>query len=106
MPKVDKESFSAWINKMPIGNEKLIVQGEAEVPTGGWHATLTSAQSPGINEHIIILDLTFTPPSDPATQVISKITCRYEESPPKKKYTEATIRYDGDEFTIPVGEAQ
>ena len=66
-----------------------------------------------VNEHVVVFDggmgatleqfdLTLTRPTGTVPQVITTITARYEESPPKSEYTEATIRHDGTHFTIPV----
>ncbi|MGE8131882.1 hypothetical protein ACQKQD_33675 [Methylobacterium sp. NPDC080182] len=104
MPKLIKDSFSAWIDKMPGTQEKLILKGEAEVPTGGWKSSVRPASPPGINKDILIVEVDLIKPTGAVTQVISKIECRYEETPPKNRYTDVTVRFDGEEFTIPVGE--
>lgn len=103
MPSLDKDSFSAWIDKMS-GNNHLIVKGVAEVPTGGWKGSLKPANPQGTNEYVLILEAELEKPTGIVTQVISKIELRYDENPPAKQYTDVTIRYDGSEFSITVGE--
>jgi hypothetical protein len=104
--KIIKDSFKAWIDKQPVGPNKLIVIGEVEVPTGGWNVILSPASPQGINPNVIILEIKATPPSGNVIQVITTIPLRYEESPPKHPYTDATIRSPGDEFTIAVQQVQ
>ena len=106
MANLIRESFSAWINKMPGGEHTLIAKGAAEVPTGGWKGVLTSADPQGINKDILILNVSLTPPSGLATEVISQIELRYEESPPKHHYSQVTFKYESEEFDVDVGVAE
>ena len=105
MPKLLKDTFKAWIDTMPGpgSQKKLIVIGKAEVPTGGWTGSMRRANPQGINPKILIVDVTLQKPSGPAPDVISKIDLRYEEAPPQVDYSNVTVRYDNEEFTIPVG---
>jgi hypothetical protein len=41
MPILLKDTFEAWIDHMPGSGPKLIVIGDVQVPTTGWHVTLT-----------------------------------------------------------------
>jgi hypothetical protein len=103
MPKILKDEFRAWIDKMPGAGPKLIVTGNVEVPTGGWNVTLKPAVPQGVNPAILILEIRAVPPSGNVTEVITQIKVRYEEAPPRQKYTQTTIRSDSSEFTIDVG---
>ena len=94
-------TFKAWIDKMPGSSPKLIVIGKVEAPTLGWKISLGKA-NPGINPTIIILDITAIPPRGTVPQVITQHDLRFEETPPQEEYEQATIRYDGKEFTIRV----
>jgi hypothetical protein len=98
--KVLKDTFNAWIDKQPVGPHKLIVIGAVQITDGG-NAKMTRAVSQGINPNIIILELNAVPPTG---RDDTNVPVRYEESPPKAPYTEATIRYGNEEFTIPVTE--
>ncbi|MDO8878303.1 MAG: hypothetical protein Q7V40_19685 [Pseudolabrys sp.] len=97
-----QETFTAWIDSQPPGPQKLIVTGDIEVPTSGWSAKLTRATPQGVNPAVIILELALTKPTGNVLQVVSRVKARYEESPPGHAYTEATIRHEKLEFSIPV----
>jgi hypothetical protein len=102
MPLLLKETFKAWIDRMPPGGPKLIVVGEVQVPTGGWHAGLTRRSPQGINPDILILDVSAQAPSGMVTQVITTIPLRYEERPPVHQYTQVTIVDGHDQVTVDV----
>lgn len=102
MPTLLKNTVKAWIDKMPVDPHKLIVIGEIEVPTSGWRSDAKAADPQGINKDVIIVEATTIPPSGNVLQVISRVQFRYEESPPKHNYTDATVRYDGQEHTVNV----
>lgn len=97
------EDFTAWVDLMPGAGNKLIVKGEVQVPTSGWAVSLVEASPQGINPAILILDLSASPPHGNVLQVITKEPVRFEK-PNGSAYTSVTIRYSGDEFTIPVGQ--
>jgi len=101
--QIVQEMFKAWIDMQPPGPHKLIVVGNIDVPTSGWSATLRRAEPQGSNPNIIILELDLIKPTGNVLQVVSKVTARFEESPPAHPYTEATIRQNGLQlFTIQV----
>ena len=99
-----KETFKAWIDKMPGSPPKLIVQGDGEVNSGGWTVTLDEAKPQGINPNIKLLVVNAIAPKDRATTVMTPVKLRYVESPPHHEYTQVTIRDGKDSFTINVGE--
>lgn len=103
MPTILEETFSAWIDSMPGSPKQLIVQGKAEVPTGGWTGSLRPASPQGTVPEVIILVASLQKPSGDVPQVVSEVPLRYEEKPPKHDYTQATIRFEKTEFTIKVG---
>ena len=102
MPKLLKNTFKAWINKMPGSRPKLIVTGQAEVTTSGWTGSLERARPQGINPNILILDACLVEPTGDVLQVVSQVELRYEESPPAVDYTDVTVRLDGDQVTVKV----
>ncbi len=95
-------TFKAWIDRMPGHQPKLIVTGQAEVPTSGWTGSLVRAVPQGINPNILILDARLQKPSGIVSQVISQVDLRFEESPPANQYTQVTVRLDGDQVTVKV----
>jgi hypothetical protein len=102
MAKLLKNTFKAWINKMPGSQPKLIVTGKAEVPTTGWSGSLERAVPQGINPRILILDACLVEPTGKVNQLVSEVDLRFEESPPANEYTDVTVRLDGDEVTVKV----
>lgn len=97
------DQFKAWIDTMPGSPPRLIVSGKVEVTSGGFKWSLTKATPQGFNPDVIILDLVITPPHGNATTVMTTLEPRFEESPPERQYTQATIREGSDTFTIDVG---
>lgn len=107
MPTILQDTFKAWIDRMPGGGPTLIVIGQIEVPTSGWHVGLARRSPQGINPNILILDVTAQPPHGMASQVITRIPVRYEERPPEREYKQVTIANgEEDRVTIDVGETQ
>ncbi|HMO30792.1 hypothetical protein [Enterovirga sp.] len=102
MAKLLTETIEAWISKRPGSPVTLFVTGELEVPTGGWKTKSTAASPQGINPKIIIVDVEAIRPTGIVNQMISRVPFRYEESPPKEDYTNATVRHDGQEHTVEV----
>jgi hypothetical protein len=105
MANPDKATFKAWIDKMPGKQNTLHVIGVVTVPTTGYKASLSEAHPPGINPKILILEVHKLKPSGPAGDMVSHIPVYFEKSH-SPDYTNVTIREDGDEFTIEVGETQ
>jgi hypothetical protein len=106
MAKLLKDTFRAWIDRMPGRQPRLIVTGDIEVPTSAWTASLERAVPQDINENILLLTLVARPPSGMANQVISTLHLRYEESPPQRKYTQVTVSDGRDSVTVDVGATQ
>jgi hypothetical protein len=100
MPKLLKETFKAWVDRMPGSPPKLIVIGVVEVPTLGWKVDLVRAEPQGINPDILLLDIRAVAPGGDVPQVISKIKVRYEESPPQRKYSQVDVRDGADHVVI------
>jgi hypothetical protein len=101
---VIKQSFHAWIDRMPMGGPRLFVTGDIVTPSGGWTASLTRAVPQGINPNILILQIDASPPTGGAPTVMTTMSLRFEEAPPAHPYTDVTIRHGGGDFTIEVGE--
>ena len=108
MPVLLKNTFKAWIDRMPgpSAHPRLIVIGDVQVPTTGWHAWLTRHEPQGINPNILILDVNAQKPSGEAGQMVTTIPLRYEEHPPHHNYTQVTVRDGKDEVTVGVGSTQ
>lgn len=103
MPTILKNTFKAWIDRMPGAGPNLIVIGDVEVPTTGWHVVLTRRSPQGINPNILILDVSAQPPQGMAGQMITTIPLRYQERPPHHEYTQVTVVDGKDEVTVGVG---
>lgn len=102
MPKLLKDTVKAWINTMPGADHTLIVTGKIETPTSGWSAKITSAKPQEGDSSVIVVEVEVISPDGEAVQVISRCDFRYEESPPKHQYVEATVKHGGQECTVPV----
>src|SRR4051794_14391665 len=92
MPTLLKGTFKAWIDRMPGSGPKLIVIGDVQVPTTGWHVTLLRHSPQGINPTILILDVSAQQPTGMAGQMITVIPLLYDERPPQSDYAQVTIR--------------
>lgn len=103
MPKLLKDTFKAWIDRMPGGPPKLIVIGDIEVPSLAWTARLVRAVPQGTNPNILLLTVVAQPPHGNSGAVISQLHLRYEESPPQRNYTQVTVSDSGDSVTVDVG---
>lgn len=106
MPILLKVTFKAWIDHMPGSDPKLIVIGDVQVPTTGWHVTLTRRSPQGFNPNILLLDVSAQQPKGMAGQMVTTIPLRYEERPPQREYTQVTVADGKDEVTICVGSTQ
>jgi hypothetical protein len=106
MPTLLKDTFSAWIDKMPPANPRLIVTGEVQVPTSGWKVKLVRKIPQGINPNILLLDVEATAPHGTVSQLVTTIPVRYEEGPPEHDYTDVTVFAGSDQVTVKVGTAK
>jgi len=105
MPMLLKRTFSAWIDRMPGRQPRLVVTGKAETPASGWSGTLARAAPQGANPKILILEARVTMPNGQTTPKMSQIDLRYEEVP-AGDYTHVTVHLDGGEVTLEVEGAQ
>jgi hypothetical protein len=106
MPVLLKDTFKAWIDRMPGARPKLIAIGDVQVPTSGWHVWLTKRVPQGTNPNVLILDVNAQKPSGIVLEVVTKIPLRFQESPPQHEYTQVTIVDGKDEVTVGVGSTQ
>jgi hypothetical protein len=108
MPTLLKNTFKAWIDRMPGpgAQPKLIVVGDVQVPTSGWHVWLERRVPQGINPDILVLDVKARKPGGIVLEVITTIPLRYEERPPQREYTQVTIVNGAESVTIGVGSTQ
>lgn len=102
MPRLLKDTFKAWINKMPGSKPTLFVIGEVEVPTTGWNVTMVRQEPQGINPKILLLVVHAVPPKGGAAQVIQQIPVRYEEAPPQLEYSQVTVSLESESVTVEV----
>jgi len=100
MPMLLKRTFSAWIDRMPGKQPRLIVTGTAETPTSGWSGTLVRAAQQ-VSPQILLLHTHLTMPTGPANPKISQIGLHYEELP-AGAYTHVTVHHDGGEVMLEV----
>jgi hypothetical protein len=63
-----------------VDTVQLHVKGVCQEPTPGYTLTLVPAEPQGINPEILLLQLTETPPSGMATQVITPTPVEYTRS--------------------------
>ncbi|NOJ46068.1 hypothetical protein [Bradyrhizobium archetypum] len=105
MPVLLEDTFRAWIDHVPDGGPKLIVIGEVQVPTAGWHVRLTRRSPQGIDPNILILDVTSERPHDKAGEMVTTIPLRYEERPPGRQYRLVMTANGADSVTVDVGHA-
>src|ERR1700730_13576401 len=80
MPILLKNPFKAWIDHMPGARPRLIVIGDVQVPTSGWHVGRTKRSQQGINPNILMLDVNARKPSGLVLEVVTTVPLRYEES--------------------------
>ncbi|MHC6157521.1 hypothetical protein ACVSQB_37860 [Bradyrhizobium elkanii] len=105
MPVLLEDTFRAWIDHVLDSGPKLIVTGEVQVPTAGWHVRLTRRSPQGINPNILILDVTSERPHGKAGEMATTIPLRYEERPPGRPYTLVMTTNGIHSVTVDVGHA-
>ncbi len=98
-----RNTFKAWIDRVPGEPPKLIMIGDVRVPANGSQARLTRRSPQGINPKILILDVNAQEPSGEAPQEITTIPLRYEESPPQDEYRQVMIATGKGEIVVHVG---
>ena len=105
MPTLLKGTFKAWIDRMPGpgAKPKLIVVGDVQVPTSGWHVWLESRNPQGVNPQILILDVKAQPPSGIVLEVVTTIPVRFEEQPLQVDAPDRPVRNDLEDFPGPAG---
>jgi hypothetical protein len=93
------DAWSAWYNVQPVGPKGLHVAGMCTFPTSGYSVALTKHVPPGINPKVYLLELTITPPSGKASQIVRHVPVHFTE--------ETDIQHDSveilpDHLLIPV----
>jgi len=94
-----ENSWTAVLDQMPPGPNKLTVEGQCTCPTVGYATTLSKAIPQGIDPLILVLDLATKAPSGTVNQLVTDYTATYVESP-SPSYRAVEIR--PCELTIPV----
>jgi hypothetical protein len=97
-----KDTFAAWVDKMPIKKNTLHVKGEIEYSGGGWSVELVPAIPQGINPAILILELSERH-DGVQTKPIVRIPVKFEKAD-GGSYKQVTIRSGSPEFTLDVTE--
>jgi hypothetical protein len=105
MPKLLKQTFKAWLDKMPGSKHKLIVTGELEVPTSGWKAEVARKEPQGINPTILMLEVRAQAPQGIVSQIMQKLALRYEQDA-SDSYKQVTTLYENDSVTVDVETVQ
>ncbi|TYL98190.1 hypothetical protein FXB40_06880 [Bradyrhizobium rifense] len=95
-----RNTFKAWIDRVPGAPPRLIMIGDVRVPTNGWHARLTRRSPQGINPKILILDVSAQESGGEAREQITTIPLRYEESPPLDEYGQVMIANGKGEIVV------
>jgi hypothetical protein len=98
-PPGDCRNWAAAIDLQPPGPATLHVTGECEFPTGGFTVELRRHEPQGFNPRDLLLDKIVTPPSGPATQVITTVEARYSEDT-TAGFDTVTIRPDGPSIEV------
>ena len=98
-PQGDCRNWAAWIDREPPGEATLHVTGECEFPTGGFTVELRRHEPQGFNPRVLLLDKVVTPPSGPATQVITTVDVRYREET-TAGFDTVTILPDGPSIEV------
>ena len=99
------KDFAAWKNLMPGSIPKLIVVGKVETNATNMHPKLTRANPQGLNQTLLVLDLTIEEVGAGA-QVIGFRDARYEEPTSQNDYSQVAIMWQGAVIEqLDVGEA-
>ena len=89
--KCKDNSWTAILDRMPPGAPRLTVEGYCTCPTGGFTASLAKAVPQGTNPMILILELSTTPPSGIANQMVTDYKATFHENP-SPSYEKVEIR--------------
>ncbi len=85
-----------------VAKYTLVVTASAQVWTSGYSASLTKVAPQGISPATLLLDLTLTPPSKNALQVVSIVTGHYHEDDYKGDHHDVTVRLGNQLVTVPI----
>lgn len=100
MSNINTKGWNAFENRQP-GTSKdnaFYVIGEVETNNGRIQPVLTKAIPQGINEKILILDLTLEDQGGFGTTDIAFRPVRYDEGISEGQYTQVQIMYQGKEI--------
>lgn len=104
---MNKDDWSAWINKMPPPPDSFHVVGKLMASNPGQTAKLTPAVPQGVNPAILILDLKMEQKPGMWPQVLVPILARYDVDPYTGAHSQVTIRKDAEcSITIDVKTVQ
>ena len=96
-------AWHAWINQMPGGPKSIHVVGDIVVANPGVEAILTMRQPQGINQFILILDLSLSQRSGVWPQVITNVQPRFDRVllPSEPMYTSIGV-YMGNHSVVKI----
>lgn len=99
--RAQKDTFSAWIDRMPGSANKLHVAGKVEYGSGGLKPTLVKVIPQGINPAILMLEVADEKDGDVGTKPILLKDAKYEDAS-GNGVKQVSIRSASPEFTVDV----
>ena len=92
--------WQAVQDSQPPLRPRLRVTGRCTFPTPGYKVTLKESVPQGINQHILLLTKTVTPPKGPVPQVLQTILVGFEKKNATTKYDSVTILPEGTTIKV------
>ena len=89
------KEWNAWEDSQPIDPPTLIVTGKVMTENGALVPVLKVADSDGLNEKILLLNLTIEKQGDDGTADMSFRDARYEQNVSKGQYNKVQILWEG-----------
>lgn len=98
--------FSAWINLQPPDPSRLIVIGKVVTNGGDLQPKLKERVPQGVNQNILLLDLTVEQTGKPGTDDIAPRDVRFDKPAGQGAYKQVEIYFEGERcLTLEVQEA-
>lgn len=98
--KLLKDTFRAWIDRIPGCSPKLIVTGAVEGTSIERPVSLRRAEPQDVNPAILVLELVARQLAGPVRSERLVLTVEYEEAPVQGSYRRAVIRNGADSVTV------
>jgi hypothetical protein len=91
MPDKRDAKWKAVQDRQPLPPFSLRVTGKPLMPTPGHRPVLKRAEPQGINPRILMLELTATPPAEPASDIVTPVAVEYVEGG-TQEFDQVTVR--------------